>query len=76
MDLLVTLFYDLFCKQKYVDTIMQREEQTNKPGKVDLCPRYPGSQADLKELMMQNNLKLNSCGYNYSLTAGSVSPHK
>ena len=41
MNLLVTLFYDLFCKQKYVDTIMQREEQTNKPGKVYLCPRYP-----------------------------------
>ena len=55
---------------------MQREEQTNKPGKVDLCPSYPGSQTDLRELMMQNNLKLNSCGYNYSLTAGSVSPHK
>ena len=72
MDLLVTLFYDLFCKQKYVDTIMQRrEEQSNKP-------RYPrpGSQTDLKGLMMQNNLKLNSCGYNYSLTAGTVSPHK
>ena len=53
---------------------MQREEQTNKTGKVHLCSRLPRSRG--KELMMQNNLKLNSCGYNYSLTAGSVSPHK
>ena len=49
----------------------RREEQTNKLGKVILCPGH------LKEeLIMQNNLKLNSCGDNYSLTAGSVSPHK
>ena len=58
-----------------IRTIMQRperrEEQTNKLGKVILCPGH------LKEeLIMQNNLKLNSCGDNYSLTAGSVSPHK
>ena len=35
MDLLVTLFYDLFCKQKYT-TIMQRPEIREKNKLINL----------------------------------------
>ena len=82
MDLLVTSFYDLFCKQNSADNA-EKSKQI-KFGSLSLSvdprvsmPRYPGSQCvPAGLLMMQNNLKLNSCSYNYTLTAACVSPHK